>query len=69
MNPAILGLVRHAITLVAGMALANTNLSPDDIETLASGAVILINLSWFAFDRYRAGDIRLRRGAKGDKPC
>ena len=37
MNPAILGLVRHAITLIAGMALANTELSPDDVETLASG--------------------------------
>ncbi|MDX0534361.1 hypothetical protein GOC55_12960 [Sinorhizobium medicae] len=69
MNPAILGLVRHAITLVAGMALAHTSLTPDDIETLASGAVILINLAWFAFDRHKAGDIRLRRGPKGDTPC
>lgn len=64
MNPAILGFVRHAITLVGGIALANTKLSPDDIETLASGAVILINLAWFAFDRHRAGDLRIRKGLR-----
>ncbi|MBY5329594.1 Pam3-gp28 family putative phage holin [Rhizobium leguminosarum] len=68
MNPAVLGLIRHAITLIAGMALANTSLAPDDIETLASGAVVLINLAWFAFDRHKAGDIHLRR-RKGSDPC
>jgi hypothetical protein len=61
MNPAILGFIRHAITLVAGMVLAKTSLSPDDIETLASAAVVLINLGWFAYDRHRAGDLRIRK--------
>lgn len=69
MNPAILGFVRHAITLFGGIALANTKLSPDDIETLASGAVILINLAWFAFDRHKAGDIRVGRTKKEGDPC
>lgn len=64
MNPAVLGFVRHAITLFAGMFLANTTLTPDDIETLASAAVILINLGWFAYDRHRAGDIRVRKGRR-----
>lgn len=34
MNPAVLGFIRHAITLVAGMTLANTSLPPDDIWPL-----------------------------------
>lgn len=68
MNPAVLGLIRHAITLIAGMALANTSLAPDDIETLASGAVVLINIGWFAFDRHKAGDIHLRP-RKDSEPC
>ncbi|MQV12187.1 hypothetical protein GHL01_00310 [Sinorhizobium meliloti] len=64
MNPAVLGFVRHAITLFAGMFLANTSLSPDDIETLASAAVVIINLGWFAYDRHRAGDLRPRKGRR-----
>lgn len=51
MNPALLGFIRHGITLVAGMVFANTDLSPDDINTIASAAVILLNLGWFAYDR------------------
>ncbi|AMD60889.1 hypothetical protein AWN88_22490 [Agrobacterium tumefaciens] len=64
MNPAILGFVRHAITLFGGMFLAKTSLSPDDIETLASAAVVLINLVWFAYDRHRAGDLHIRKGRR-----
>jgi hypothetical protein len=33
------------------MLLANTSLEPSDIETLASGAVVLLNLAWFAHDK------------------
>lgn len=64
MNPAALGFIRHAITLIAGMVLANTSLTPDDIETLASAGVLLINLAWFAYDRHRAGDLRVRKGRR-----
>jgi hypothetical protein len=66
MNPAVLGFVRHGITLAFGMILANTSLSPSDIETLASGTVILVNLAWFAYDR--RADVP-RRKAKEADPC
>lgn len=69
MNPAILGFIRHAITLVGGMALANTSLSPDDIETIASAAVIVINLALFAYDRRKAGDILMPGKSKDRDPC
>ncbi len=65
MNPAILGFVRHGITLAFGMLLANTSLSASDVETLASGAVILVNLAWFAYDK--RADLP-RRKRKAD-PC
>jgi len=68
MNPAVLGLIGNAITLIAGMTLANTSLAPDDIQTLASRAVVLINIAWFAFDRHKAGHIHLRR-QKDSEPC
>lgn len=51
MNPAVIGFIRHGITMLATLALANTDVSPEDINTLASGAVILINLGWFAYDQ------------------
>lgn len=66
MNPALIGFIRHGITLVASMIFAKTDLSPSDIETLASGAVILINLAWFAYDR--RADLP-RRKSKDSAPC
>ena len=65
MIPAVVGLIRHAITLIFGMLFAQTSLSPSDIETLASGAIILLNLGWFAYDR--RADLP-RRKRKAD-PC
>jgi hypothetical protein len=66
MNPALVGFIRHGITLVASMVFAKTNLSPSDIETIASGAVILINLAWFAYDKRE--DLPRRKAKDGD-PC
>lgn len=65
MNPALIGFIRHAITLIFGMVFAQTSLTASDIETLASGAIIILNLAWFAYDR--RGD--LRRKPKGADPC
>jgi hypothetical protein len=65
MNPALVGLIRHAITLIFGMLLANTSLEPSDIETLASGAVVLLNIAWFAYDKR---DDLPKRKKKAD-PC
>lgn len=65
MNPAILGFVRHGITLAFGMLLAKTSLQPSDIETLASAAIILINWAWFAYDKR---DDLPKRKKKAD-PC
>jgi len=66
MNPAVIGLVRHAITLIFGMLFAQTSLSASDIETLASGAIILLNLAWFAYDK--RADLP-RRKSKDSDPC
>lgn len=65
MNPAVIGFIRHAITLVFGMVSAQTTRSASDIETLASGAIIILNLAWFAYDR--RADLP-RRKRKAD-PC
>lgn len=65
MNPAILGFVRHGITLAFGMILANTSLQPSDIDTLASAAVIIVNIGWYAYDK--RADLP-RRKRKAD-PC
>lgn len=66
MTPAFIGFIRHAITLVFGMLSAKMSLSPSDVETLASGAVILINLAWFACDKR---DDLPRRKRKDADPC
>lgn len=66
MNPALVGLIRHAITLIFGMLFAQTSLSASDVETLASGAIIVLNLAWFAYDK--RADLP-RRKRKGADPC
>jgi hypothetical protein len=66
MNPALIGFIRHGITLIFGMVFAKTSLSASDIETLASGAIILLNLAWFAYDR--RADLP-RRKPKDADPC
>lgn len=65
MNPAVVGLIRHAIILIFGMLFAQTSLSASDVETLASGAIIVLNLAWFAYDKRTD----FRRKPKGDDPC
>ena len=47
-TPAILGLVRHALTLLGGYLAGQGKLDPSDSETIVGGLVALVGfvLSW-----------------------
>ncbi|MBB3521015.1 hypothetical protein [Rhizobium sp. BK456] len=55
MNPRMLDLVRTLVTIVATVLLADSKLSPDDINTLAAGATIALTLGYGIYERKHEG--------------
>lgn len=50
---AFLALLRHFLTVAGGALLATSDLSPDDIETLAGAAVAVLGVAWSLYDKRR----------------
>lgn len=68
MNPAVLGIIRHIITLIACMLFAQTSMSPDDINSVAAGAMALIGFGWSIYEKRADGfDLKRKRYQPGDE--
>jgi len=55
MNPRISDLIKTLITICAAMLLADTRLSPDDINTIAGAVTIAVTLGYGFYERKHEG--------------
>ena len=55
MNPRVLDLVRTLITIFATILLADSKLPPEDINTLAGAATLLLTLGYGVYERKHEG--------------
>ena len=51
MNPMILGLLRHALTLAGGALVAAGYASPGDVGTVIGAVLALGGVAWSAYDK------------------
>ncbi len=55
MNPRVLDLVRTLITIFATILLADSKLAPEDINTLAGAATLVLTLGYGVYERKHEG--------------
>ncbi len=48
---ALLGLLRHFLTVAGGVLLASRGFEPDQVETLAGAVVAVIGVAWSMYDK------------------
>lgn len=51
MQAAVLGLIRHALTVVGGYLVASGDLEPQHVETIAGAVAVLIGVLWSILDK------------------